>query len=1102
MNIEDFLTALGFETTDNEVFTKVYTNVNYSISIFTNEERIAYRTDRNTTNNRINDGQIQLGDHTTSNIRTPENLVVLECVDRLLTKGYYPNDIHLEKKYPTGRNYSGGKSDICIYHKDEDRALFLLECAQWGNEFKKKKSQTESNGGQIFAYLSNDHSYQFIGLYSSRYNEHKREFEYDNLIIHIKDRDDDLQKSATQIESENLKLYRDAKNKSDYFNVWKESFNKYFHLNGIFDNDSIAYHPTLQALKKKNLKILDDSKGLFNLFAEILRHNNISDYGNAFNRFLSLVLCKIVDEDKSDEEILDFQVKESESYEVIIDRLQKLYQQGMRWLNEEIIYHSEDELNTIISLYPNQTPLNDIKKIFRELKYYTSNEFAFKEVHNEKLFDNNGRVLSEVIKLLQNYKFQLSTEKQILGDFFERMLNHGVKQSEGQFFTSIPIVRFILFSIGIEKLVNQKISDNEHNILPKILDYACGAGHFLTESVNRLNQIVSTNECSEYLKQKNININIGEYIYGIEKDYRLARTTQIACYINGTRDAKIIFGDGLEEHLKLELYNEKFDVVVANPPYSVDSFKNYLNIKSSDYTLYGRLTEKSKEIETLFIERTKYVLKDGGIAGIVLPTSVLENQGIYDYAREILIENFEIKAIVMLGNKTFIATNINTCIVFLKKRSDTFAEDRKSFIDDLFSINTSEIDERYFDKKCPEGKGLVEKYTSFRNFTLEDYQEFLGGSINNRLSQTSCFIDYDISFQESKELQEYKKSLSYKTLTDEEKNEHLNSIFIKYCKEIEKVKMYYYFLTLSDAKRNPSDISKYCENQKTIIIKVDNNVSVQKEFLGYSFTDRKGQEGIRINNEGGKMYDLNNLENEKKANIYIKKNMWDELIPNINQDISKYLNEYELSDLFDFEDSIFINKLSTESKTNWEEFWGIVDLKPLSNVAIIRRGSTITQATTTNGDVPVVAGGKEAAYTHSSSNRDKNIITISSSGANAGYVNYWDVPIWASDCITINSKDGNQVNTKYLYELLKYSQEEISKLKRGTAQPHVYAKDLSKIKIPIIDFNSQNQLLTDLDIIQNKKRTNSKDLDSLIQIEKKEKIKEALQKYFSIPPSI
>jgi restriction endonuclease S subunit len=111
----------------------------------------------------------------------------------------------------------------------------------------------------------------------------------------------------------------------------------------------------------------------------------------------------------------------------------------------------------------------------------------------------------------------------------------------------------------------------------------------------------------------------------------------------------------------------------------------------------------------------------------------------------------------------------------------------------------------------------------------------------------------------------------------------------------------------------------------------------------------------------------------------------------------------------------------------------------------------------------VIAGGQEPAYYHNQSNRDGNIITVSASGAYAGFVNYFDIPIFASDCTTIKSNDEEKALTKYIFYILKSRQEDLYKLQRGAGQPHVYPNDLANIQIPLPPLPVQQELVARLD---------------------------------------
>ena len=124
---------------------------------------------------------------------------------------------------------------------------------------------------------------------------------------------------------------------------------------------------------------------------------------------------------------------------------------------------------------------------------------------------------------------------------------------------------------------------------------------------------------------------------------------------------------------------------------------------------------------------------------------------------------------------------------------------------------------------------------------------------------------------------------------------------------------------------------------------------------------------------------------------------------------------------------------------------------------IISKGTTITASQTIKGDIPVVAAGIKPAYYHNESNWPGNVITVSASGANAGYINYWDRPIFASDCNVIESTDANKVNIVFLFYALLQNQQKLFESQKGNAQPHVYADDIKSISIPFPAILMQNQ---------------------------------------------
>jgi type I restriction enzyme S subunit len=128
----------------------------------------------------------------------------------------------------------------------------------------------------------------------------------------------------------------------------------------------------------------------------------------------------------------------------------------------------------------------------------------------------------------------------------------------------------------------------------------------------------------------------------------------------------------------------------------------------------------------------------------------------------------------------------------------------------------------------------------------------------------------------------------------------------------------------------------------------------------------------------------------------------------------------------------------------------------LGEVCPMERGEMLTSDNYLQGDIPVIAGGKEPAGFHSYANRQKNTITISCSGASAGFVAFHDVPIFATDCFTIS--ESNAYNIWFIYHVLTNLQEKIYKLQTGGAQPHVHPKDVYPMKIHVPSIKEQNAI--------------------------------------------
>lgn len=141
--------------------------------------------------------------------------------------------------------------------------------------------------------------------------------------------------------------------------------------------------------------------------------------------------------------------------------------------------------------------------------------------------------------------------------------------------------------------------------------------------------------------------------------------------------------------------------------------------------------------------------------------------------------------------------------------------------------------------------------------------------------------------------------------------------------------------------------------------------------------------------------------------------------------------------------------------------------KTLKSLANLVKGQSITSDSIIDGEYPVIAGGQSSPYNHNVYNHIGNVITVSASGAYSGFLWYHNTPIFASDCTVIQSKNEMEISTIYLFEMLKSKQQEIYHLQQGAGQPHVYARDLEKLNIPVPPLKKQIEIVNHIQDLRN-----------------------------------
>lgn len=388
-------------------------------------------------------------------------------------------------------------------------------------------------------------------------------------------------------------------------------------------------------------------------------------------------------------------VEDNEAYNFLIKfLLTKIYDEDFAKPGQEykcqIFDKDYDDEQTFLAR------INDTyKKALQDKLNYNDKDSESSSIISNSITVKNLYFMTE---LLENYSFRktLSPKEDILGLFFEETNRDKFKQSKGQFFTTTNIVKFIIYALQIDTL-STKLFD-EKRILPYIIDPSTGSGTFLIESMkaitktfkNRTAQL-SNEELRMYRRlfpEDKPNEWAQQYIYGIDNSYNLALSTKVNMILHGDGSSHIFLNDGLAnfdhyQNLKDSelsarevaesyyakqtedahiLVNERFDVVLSNPPFSVNTTTPTKELNK--YFLFG-----DGKSENLFIERYYQLLKEGGRLGVVLPESTFDTTE-HTYIRLFLYKYFNIKAVVSLPQITFEPyTSTKTSILFAQKKT-------------------------------------------------------------------------------------------------------------------------------------------------------------------------------------------------------------------------------------------------------------------------------------------------------------------------------------------------------------------------------------------------------------------------------------------------
>ncbi|EPM2018131.1 N-6 DNA methylase, partial [Campylobacter coli] len=602
----------------------------------------------------------------------------------------------------------------------------------------------------------------------------------------------------------------------------------------------------------------------------------------------------------------------------------------------------------------------------------------------------------------------------------------------------------------------------------KVIDYACGAGHFLNTYANELKRYLTEDELKEHYKN----------IYGIEKEYRLSKVSKVSSAMYGQNEINILYADALAsfelantnnlegEKAKPQIESNSFDLLIANPPYSVKGFLETLSDKSKNtYKLFNDdiNIETNNSIECFFCERANQILNDNAKAAIILPSSILNKDSIYKNTREILFQNFDFIAIVELGSQTFGATGTNTIILFLRKK-ETFKQENH-----LISQDYSLIKERIEAENLKDNENFYQNYLSaycdFRKFDKELYSNFLNGNLDSNLAELEAFKDYRNAFRQTSDYKKLKESKIYKESKDKQDLE--DKAFLAYAQAIEKDKLLYFSLSL---------------NQEVLIIKSPSDIKEQKKFLGYEWSNRKGDEGLKELHEPylSPLFERGNPQNETKLNTLICKAFL-KTLSDIPKDLQGYASKARLIDMMDFEKVEFNKAISLNVKSRDElnpfknSKYELVRLGEVCDLNKIRNQASATEIEKMNlnsGNVKLLPSSKNYEWwtdekTAGQFINEGEVITL-------GVARYANIKKHKGKFVSANNhilsvKDKSKIIFDFLYILLEICGQKL--YKQGQQYPQFDTNIFYSFKIPLPPLEIQKQIVAECEKIEEQHNT-------------------------------
>jgi type I restriction enzyme M protein len=576
-----------------------------------------------------------------------EEIVRAFLIDRLVNElDYKSENLEIEKEYSVKAGHGKLTPRIDVLVKDEKSNPFFFIEVKAPDKFEKDKSEIE---GQLFS------------LAQAEEKDFKTKVKY--LVYYTSELvENEIVDKAIIIDFEKYPTYTDWEAEG-FISIGSELTAGY----GEPKKQQLIKGDDKYDLRTKINR--EEIESLGRNLHNVLWGGGGTNDSEIFYSLVNIILAKIQDEyEKEDGQEYEFQIHQYghnvESQEKIYKRVNGLYKRALKQqlnVSEQQNIDDDSVINRI------KFPLNKLVYTVQSLE-----NFSFLEGRNS--LDGTD----------------------ILGDFFESITRDGFKQNKGQFFTPTNVVNFLLYALQLDNLAIDRLNNDRE--LPLIIDPSAGSGTYMVEAMKLITKEVKYKQkdkikSSRQIKQKfedlflpdyNENKWAKDYLYASEINPDLGTASKVNMILHGDGSTNIFIKDGLlpfrnyiketspnylETSFVDNLYNDKevngkFDVVVSNPPFSVD-LDTQTQREVKNVFVFG----DKKNSENLFIERYYQLLKEGGRLAVVLPESVFDTTE-NKYIRLFIFKYFNVKAVVSLPQITFEPfTSTKTSLLFAQKKT-------------------------------------------------------------------------------------------------------------------------------------------------------------------------------------------------------------------------------------------------------------------------------------------------------------------------------------------------------------------------------------------------------------------------------------------------